>query len=74
MQRRLSLAGGSSVAVEEAHTSASIHEIFDLCTGGPVIGVFQGCVYQQETVQLRSGDLLFAFTDGVTGSAQQPGR
>ena len=31
-----------------------------------MIGVFPDCVYQQETVQLRSGDLLFAFTDGVT--------
>ena len=37
-----------------------------LTGGGPVIGVFRSCVYEQETVQLQSGDLLLAFTDGVT--------
>jgi sigma-B regulation protein RsbU (phosphoserine phosphatase) len=37
-----------------------------LTGGGPVIGVFRSCVYEQETVQLQSGDVLLAFTDGVT--------
>jgi sigma-B regulation protein RsbU (phosphoserine phosphatase) len=34
--------------------------------GGPVIGLFEHSCYEQETVDLRSGDLLIAYTDGVT--------
>jgi sigma-B regulation protein RsbU (phosphoserine phosphatase) len=37
-----------------------------LTSGGPVIGVFSDCVYEQETIQMQSGDVLVAFTDGVT--------
>jgi phosphoserine phosphatase RsbU/P len=40
---------------------------FDLLTsGGPIIGVFDSCDYEQETIQMQSGDLLVAYTDGVT--------
>ena len=34
--------------------------------GGPVVGLLENLEYEEETVQLRSGDLLMAFTDGVT--------
>lgn len=34
--------------------------------GGPVIGLFESSRYEQDTVKLRSGDLLIAYTDGVT--------
>jgi sigma-B regulation protein RsbU (phosphoserine phosphatase) len=34
--------------------------------GGPVVGLLPGMAYCEATVQLHSGDLLFAFTDGVT--------
>jgi phosphoserine phosphatase RsbU/P len=37
-----------------------------LTSGGPVIGVFSDCVYEQETIQLERGDVLVAYTDGVT--------
>lgn len=37
-----------------------------LTTGGPVIGVFEDCLYRQETVELEHGDLIVAYTDGVT--------
>jgi sigma-B regulation protein RsbU (phosphoserine phosphatase) len=37
-----------------------------LTTGGPVMGIFERCSYEQETIQLHSGDLLVAYTDGVT--------
>jgi sigma-B regulation protein RsbU (phosphoserine phosphatase) len=37
-----------------------------LTTGGPIIGAFDTCVYEQETVEMRSGDVLVAYTDGVT--------
>ncbi|PYS51432.1 MAG: hypothetical protein DMF68_04365 [Acidobacteria bacterium] len=41
-------------------------ECFRLDKGGPVIGLFEHSRYEQETVNLRSGDLLIAYTDGVT--------
>ena len=34
--------------------------------GGPVIGYFEDCVYEEATVHLESGDLFVACTDGVT--------
>ena len=37
-----------------------------LTVGGPVIGLFEQCPYEQQTVQLASGDVLALFTDGVT--------
>jgi sigma-B regulation protein RsbU (phosphoserine phosphatase) len=37
-----------------------------LTTGGPIIGAFNNCDYEQETIQMQSGDLLLAYTDGVT--------
>ncbi|HSE98985.1 MAG TPA: GAF domain-containing SpoIIE family protein phosphatase [Blastocatellia bacterium] len=44
-----------------------------LTSGGPVIGLFEQCSYEQETVQLRSGDLLVAYTDGVTEALNTAG-
>jgi sigma-B regulation protein RsbU (phosphoserine phosphatase) len=37
-----------------------------LTTGGPIIGAFSDCTYEQETIKIQSGDLLVAYTDGVT--------
>lgn len=37
-----------------------------LPTGGPIIGTFLNEPYEQETIQLQSGDTLVAYTDGVT--------
>jgi sigma-B regulation protein RsbU (phosphoserine phosphatase) len=36
-----------------------------LATGGPVIGTFLDLPYEQETIQLKSGDVLVVYTDGV---------
>jgi sigma-B regulation protein RsbU (phosphoserine phosphatase) len=44
-----------------------------LTSGGPVIGVFSDCVYEQETIQLRADDVLVAYTDGVTEALNQEG-
>jgi phosphoserine phosphatase RsbU/P len=41
-------------------------EVRLLTKGGPIIGAFDDCVYEQETIQMESGDLLVAYTDGVT--------
>lgn len=40
--------------------------VLRLGDGGPVIGLFAGAVYQEQTVQLLPGDLLLAFTDGIS--------
>jgi sigma-B regulation protein RsbU (phosphoserine phosphatase) len=37
-----------------------------LTTGGPMIGAFDNCSYEQQTLQLDAGDVLVAYTDGVT--------
>ncbi|MFY9572857.1 MAG: SpoIIE family protein phosphatase [Blastocatellia bacterium] len=37
-----------------------------LTKGGTIIGAFSSSVYDQETIQLESGDLIVAYTDGVT--------
>ena len=38
----------------------------ELITGGLVIGVLSGEVYEREVIELRSGDVLTMVTDGVT--------
>lgn len=41
-------------------------EIEELATGGMIIGMFPQAKYEEATVNLQTGDLLIAFTDGVT--------
>jgi sigma-B regulation protein RsbU (phosphoserine phosphatase) len=41
--------------------------------GGPVIGFFEDCVYEEATIALESGDLLVAYTDGLTESFSPDG-
>jgi len=43
-----------------------IDDVTLLTKGGPIIGAFHESAYEQETVQLERGDLLVAYTDGVT--------
>ena len=47
-------------------------EFQSLSAGGPVLGVLSGAGYEEEKVALRPGDLLVAYTDGVT-EAMNPG-
>ena len=53
-----------------ANTGIGVHTakpfIRLLTTGGPIIGTFLDEPYEQETIQLRSGDVLIIYTDGVT--------
>jgi sigma-B regulation protein RsbU (phosphoserine phosphatase) len=44
-----------------------------LSAGGLVIGLFDQTHYEQETIQLHSGDLLVAYTDGVTEAMNEAG-
>jgi len=55
--------GGVSLAVEP---QAAHDEVRLLHTGGLVIGAFAGVCYEAESVDLVPGDLLVAYTDGVT--------
>ena len=45
---------------------ASQPEIRELSIGGTVLGLFPQMTYEEATVDLQSGDVLVAFTDGVT--------
>ena len=38
----------------------------ELTSGGLVVGAFEHAAYEQETVQMKSNDLLFLYTDGLT--------
>lgn len=48
-------------------------EFTRLTTGGAVIGMFEHCSYEQEMIQLHSGDLLAVYTDGVTEALNPEG-
>ena len=41
--------------------------------GGPVIGLMPGCTFTQGSVSLGSGDLLVAFTDGISEAMSASG-
>jgi sigma-B regulation protein RsbU (phosphoserine phosphatase) len=49
------------------------HEVVRLETGGPVLGLFPDCSYEQETVQIHPGELLVLYSDGVTESLNPAG-
>jgi serine phosphatase RsbU (regulator of sigma subunit) len=46
-------------------------QVTELTEGGPLLGTFKNPGYQQGSVQLKPGDLLLLYTDGVT-DAQDP--
>src|SRR6185437_3780339 len=45
---------------------AASGEIEELSTGGTIIGMFPIARYEEGTVDLQPGDVLLAFTDGVS--------
>jgi phosphoserine phosphatase RsbU/P len=47
-------------------TCAGEQSVCRLEEGGTVIGMFPDSLYREETLQLRPGDILVAFTDGIT--------
>lgn len=40
--------------------------VLRLVDGGPVIGLFAGATYKEQTISLLPGDLLLAYTDGIS--------
>jgi sigma-B regulation protein RsbU (phosphoserine phosphatase) len=41
-------------------------ELIPLETGGPVVGLLPGVRYEQGAIEIESGDVLVAFTDGIS--------
>ena len=41
--------------------------------GGPIVGLFEGATYEEETVTLASGDWLIVFSDGVSEALSAAG-
>jgi sigma-B regulation protein RsbU (phosphoserine phosphatase) len=71
---------GSLIYSSAGHTPAYVigvsagHKLQTLpCTGMP-LGILQDQAWQQRTVQLAKGDLLFAYTDGLTEAQGQEGK
>ena len=48
-------------------------EIIELRDGGTVLGLFPEIEFQEADIDLRTGDLLVAFTDGVTEALNSAG-
>jgi phosphoserine phosphatase RsbU/P len=57
----------------EALASLSGEPISYLTTGGPVIGLLEDCVYKNCTIELESGDVLVAYTDGLSEARNPEG-
>jgi sigma-B regulation protein RsbU (phosphoserine phosphatase) len=48
-------------------------EFRQLTAGGLIAGAFEDAAYEQDTVQMKSNDLLFLYTDGLTEALNQDG-
>ena len=61
--RRLTYSNGGHLPPFLISTDGSVRR---LNVGGPVVGLLEDLRYEEATVELRPGDLLAAFTDGIT--------
>ncbi len=59
-------AKAASASTDETELIDGDSRIGYLTTGGPVIGALANSAYEQEAIQMNSGDMLVAYTDGVT--------
>ncbi len=69
VSRRLTYvnAGHNAPALIRHHQNRDTEpEIIRLEAGGPVIGLLASANYEQSTLMLRPGDILLAFTDGIS--------
>src|SRR5262249_34906421 len=57
----------------EMSSTAQANGVMKLESGGPMLGLFQDCPVQESTFQLRSGDFLFAYTDGAIDAVNTEG-
>lgn len=58
---------------ESSMKSADRARVLRLSVGGPVLGVLEDGFYRQETIEMREGDVLVAFTDGLTEALNAAG-
>ena len=68
--RRLTYANGGHLAPLVLSSDGSVQR---LDCGGSVVGLLDGLEYVEATVQLQKGDLLMAFTDGLTEPENETG-
>jgi phosphoserine phosphatase RsbU/P len=47
--------------------------VHQLRAGGTVVGVFADSLYEQETIKLNAGNILLAYTDGITECVNEYG-
>ena len=66
-------AGANPEALRPSGPRSGGGSIDELRCGGPVIGAFDECEYLQETIDLESGDIMIAYTDGVTEAYNSAG-
>jgi sigma-B regulation protein RsbU (phosphoserine phosphatase) len=57
----------------EMAAAAQTNGVMKLESGGPMLGLFQDCPVQESSFQLRSGDFLFAYTDGAIDAVNSAG-
>jgi sigma-B regulation protein RsbU (phosphoserine phosphatase) len=60
-------------ATGEMSAAQSSNGVMKLESGGPMLGLFQDCPVQENSFQLRSGDFLFAYTDGAIDAVNTAG-
>lgn len=65
--------GAVSVSLARAQLSHPREMIDLLTTGGPVIGLLENCIYEHSTIELRRGDVLVAYTDGLSEARNPAG-
>lgn len=57
----------------DGNPNGSMLQIDELSTGGMIIGMFPQVSYEEAIVDLRTGDILVIFTDGVTEALNPEG-
>jgi serine phosphatase RsbU (regulator of sigma subunit) len=65
-QLRYVNAGHNPPLLVRAGTPDAGSDVHELAVGGSVVGMLPGLTYEEATVDLGAGDVLLAFTDGVT--------
>ena len=48
-------------------------EVRRLDRGGPIVGLFEGALFEEETVHLSPGDVLVMFSDGISEATSADG-
>ncbi|HXD34180.1 MAG TPA: GAF domain-containing SpoIIE family protein phosphatase [Pyrinomonadaceae bacterium] len=51
----------------------SLNDFTPLNCGGLIVGAFRDCVYEQALIETKPGDLMFAYTDGLTEALDRHG-